>query len=45
MCQIVEGKVHLRVNDVLDKKDLAKGWILACQAVPTSAQVRVKFAE
>ena len=45
MCHVEEGKVHLRHNEVLDKKDLAKGWTLACQALPTSAQVRVKFAE
>jgi 3-ketosteroid 9alpha-monooxygenase subunit B len=45
MCQVVEGKVHLRVNEVLDKKDLSKGWTLACQAVPTSPKVRVRFAE
>ena len=32
-------------SGLLDKKDLAKGWTLACQALPTSAQVRVKFAE
>jgi 3-ketosteroid 9alpha-monooxygenase subunit B len=45
MCQVVEGSVHLRHNDVLDKKDLAKAWTLACQAVPTSKQLRIKFPE
>ena len=45
MCQVVEGSVHLRHNDVLDDKDLAKAWTLACQAVPTSARVRIKFPE
>lgn len=45
MCQVQSGRVHLRHNEALDKKDLAKGWTLACQAVPTSAEVRVKFAE
>ena len=45
MCQVLAGGVHLRANEVLDKKDLAKGWTLACQAVPTSAEVRVRFAE
>lgn len=44
-CQVMEGKVHLRANEVLDKKDLSKGWTLACQAVPTSPKVRVRFAE
>jgi 3-ketosteroid 9alpha-monooxygenase subunit B len=45
MCQVVEGSVHLRHNDVLDDKDLAKAWTLACQAVPTSARLRIKFPE
>jgi 3-ketosteroid 9alpha-monooxygenase subunit B len=45
MCQVVEGKVHLRHNDVLDKKDLAKAWTLSCQAIPMSNRVRIKFPE
>ena len=45
MCQVVEGSVHLRHNEALDKKDLAKSWTLACQAVPTSAHLRIKFPE
>lgn len=43
MCQVLEGKVHLRHNDVLDKKDLEKAWTLACQAVPMSSRIRLKF--
>ncbi len=43
MCRVVEGSVHLRHNEVLDKKDLAKAWTLACQALPTSTRVRVEF--
>lgn len=45
MCQVQAGDVHLRHNEVLDEKDLAKSWTLACQAVPTSRHVRVKFPE
>lgn len=45
MCQVMEGSVHLRHNDVLDDKDLAKAWTLACQAVPTSPRLRIKFPE
>ena len=45
MCQVLEGSVHLRHNEVLDKKDLAKAWTLGCQAVPTSERVRIKFPE
>ena len=45
MCQMVSGEVHMRTNDVLDKKDLAKGWVLACQAVPLTPQIAVKYPE
>lgn len=45
MCQITEGSVHLRHNDVLDKKDLDRNMTLTCQAVPTSARVRLKYPE
>ena len=43
MCQVIEGEVHLRHNEVLDAKDLAKRWTLSCQALPTSARVKVRF--
>ncbi|MFT3759187.1 2Fe-2S iron-sulfur cluster-binding protein [Thauera sp.] len=43
MCQIVEGEVHLRHNEVLDAKDLAKRWTLSCQALPLSERVKVRF--
>ena len=45
MCQVLEGEVHLRHNEVLDKKDLAKAWTLACQAIPISAQLRIRFPQ
>lgn len=43
MCQVVEGEVHLRHNEVLDAKDLARRWTLSCQALPTSDHVKVRF--
>jgi 3-ketosteroid 9alpha-monooxygenase subunit B len=45
MCTLVSGKVRLRHNDVLDKNDLAQGWILACQAVPETGPVQVRFPD
>lgn len=45
MCQVQEGSVQMRHNEVLDAKDLAKRWTLACQSVPTSETLRVKFPE
>ena len=43
MCQVQEGEVHLRHNEVLDAKDLARSWTLSCQAVPLSGKLRVRF--
>lgn len=45
MCQVQDGSVHLRHNEVLDAKDLARKWTLACQSLPTSEKLRVKFPE
>ncbi|MFC4931495.1 2Fe-2S iron-sulfur cluster-binding protein [Massilia sp. GCM10023247] len=45
MCQVVEGEVHLRHNEVLDQKDLARAWTLSCQAIPLTSNVRIKFPE
>ena len=45
MCRLEKGKVALRTNGVLDSDDLADGWTLACQGVPASAKVRVRFPD
>ncbi|MGH8808340.1 MAG: 2Fe-2S iron-sulfur cluster-binding protein, partial [Noviherbaspirillum sp.] len=45
MCRLEEGEVSLRANAVLDNDDLADGWTLACQGVPASATVRVRFPD
>lgn len=43
-CQVESGTVHLRANDSLDERDLNKGWTLACQALPTSPSLKLKFS-
>jgi 3-ketosteroid 9alpha-monooxygenase subunit B len=43
-CQVESGTVHLRANDALDERDLSKGWTLACQALPTSPSLKLKFS-
>ncbi|CAI8779571.1 3-ketosteroid-9-alpha-monooxygenase, ferredoxin reductase component [Pseudomonas sp. IT-P253] len=45
MCTLVSGKVNLRVNDVLDKNELAEGWTLACQAVADSDHITLRFPD
>jgi 3-ketosteroid 9alpha-monooxygenase subunit B len=45
MCTLEAGEVHLRNNQVLDKNDLAQGWILACQAIADTPLVKVRFPD
>lgn len=45
MCTLEQGEIELLHNDALDAGELAEGWILACQAVPTSAHLRIRFPE
>lgn len=42
-CKIISGTVEMKVNYALDEKEVAKGLILSCQAVPTSQNVVVEF--
>lgn len=45
MCTLEAGEIHLLNNQVLDKNDLAQGWILACQAVADTPSVKVRFPD
>lgn len=37
------GEVHMRNNRALSARQLGRGLILTCQAVPSSAHCRVRF--
>jgi len=43
MAFLEEGQVTMRANDVLSPDEVAEGWILTCQAVPTSRTVVVDY--
>lgn len=43
MCTLENGQVELLINDALDPSELEEGWILTCQAVPTSDQLHIRF--
>jgi 3-ketosteroid 9alpha-monooxygenase subunit B len=45
MAMLEEGEVKLKANKALDAAELAKGWILTCQALPTSSHCRVKYPD
>ena len=42
-CFLLEGRVELERNEVLDQQDLDDGLILACQAIPVSERLRVSY--
>ena len=42
-CQVKEGEVEMKINYALEDDEVAKDFILSCQAVPTSQKVKVDF--
>jgi 3-ketosteroid 9alpha-monooxygenase subunit B len=43
MAFLVDGKARMRANNVLDAGEVEEGWILTCQAIPTSREVVVDY--
>lgn len=43
MARVVEGSVRMINNEALDEEEVADGWVLTCQSVPTSRTVRVVY--
>jgi ferredoxin len=43
MAHLDKGTVTMRANNALSDDELADGWILTCQSVPTSAELAVSY--
>ncbi len=43
MARIVEGSARMVNNDALEDDEVAEGWVLTCQSLPTSRTVRVVY--
>ena len=43
MAHLDEGTVTMRANNVLGDDEVAEGWILTCQSIPTSREVVVDY--
>jgi ferredoxin len=43
MARITEGSARMVNNDALDDDEVAEGYVLTCQALPTSATVRLTY--
>lgn len=42
-CVLVEGEIEMERNQILDKRDLADGLILACQARPLTDHLKINY--
>ncbi|WP_306316927.1 MULTISPECIES: ferredoxin--NADP reductase [unclassified Streptomyces] len=42
-CLLVEGEVSMERNEVLEARDVADGYVLACQALPISERIRITY--
>jgi ferredoxin len=43
MARLVEGEAEMFTNNALTDDEVAEGWVLTCQAVPTSPSVSVVY--
>ncbi|QFU92505.1 ferredoxin--NADP reductase [Amycolatopsis sp. YIM 10] len=42
-CRLLSGEVQMLRNEVLEKEDLAEGYVLACQAVPVTEHIEITY--
>jgi 3-ketosteroid 9alpha-monooxygenase subunit B len=45
MARIVDGSARMLNNDALDDDEVAEGWVLTCQSLPTSRSVHVVYEQ
>ncbi|WP_373693407.1 2Fe-2S iron-sulfur cluster-binding protein [[Mycobacterium] burgundiense] len=43
MAQVTEGAARMLNNDALDEDEVADGWVVTCQSLPTTRTVRVVY--
>ena len=45
MARIAKGSVRMIVNDALEESQLAAGWVLTCQSIPTADEIEVEYPD
>jgi ferredoxin-NADP reductase len=43
MAFVAEGEARMRANNALDADEVEEGWILTCQAIPTSREIVIDY--
>ncbi len=43
MARVVEGSVRMLNNDALTEEEVAEGWVVTCQSLPTSRTLKVVY--
>ena len=43
MALIREGTATMRVNNALTPDEVEEGWVLTCQALPTSSAITIEY--
>lgn len=43
MARLIEGGARMLNNDALEDDEVEQGWVLTCQAIPTTPTVRVIY--
>jgi hypothetical protein len=43
MARLTQGSARMINNDALEPDEVEEGWVLTCQALPTSSTVRVVY--
>lgn len=44
-CRVLKGEVDMAINYSLEEDEVAKGYVLSCQALPKTADVHISFDE
>ena len=44
-CKVLQGEVDMLINYSLEDEEVAKGYVLSCQALPKTTDVRLSFDE
>lgn len=43
ICRITEGKAEMKKNQILTDSEIEEGLTLSCQAIPTTAEIKIDF--